>query len=83
MAKIMTTKEMSGYLKLHEITICKYAAQGKIPAIRIGRSEDSIKRLLIDGWEAVKGSLIKNARENEKDDRISVVYNYPIFKVQF
>lgn len=36
MAKIMTTKEVSEYLRLHEITICKYAAQGKIPAIRIG-----------------------------------------------
>ena len=35
LAKIMTTKEVSEYLKLHEITICKYAAQGKIPAIRI------------------------------------------------
>jgi hypothetical protein len=29
MAKIMTTKEVSEYLKLHEITIYKYAAQGK------------------------------------------------------
>ena len=33
----MTTKEVSEYLKLHQITICKYAAQGKIPARRIGR----------------------------------------------
>jgi len=37
MAEIMTTKEMAAYLKLHEITICKYAADGVIPAIRIGR----------------------------------------------
>ncbi len=36
LAKIMTTKEVSEYLKLHEVTICKHAAQGKIPAIRIG-----------------------------------------------
>jgi excisionase family DNA binding protein len=34
-AHIMTTKELSQYLKLHEITICKYASAGKIPAIRI------------------------------------------------
>ena len=33
----MTTRELAGYLKLHEITICKYAANGQIPAIRIGR----------------------------------------------
>lgn len=37
MAEIMTTQEMAKYLKLHEITICKLAADGKIPAVRIGR----------------------------------------------
>ena len=37
MAKILTTKEISKYLKLHELTICKYAAQGKIPGVQIGR----------------------------------------------
>jgi excisionase family DNA binding protein len=37
MPNIMTTKELARYLKLHEITISKYAAEGKIPAIRIGR----------------------------------------------
>jgi excisionase family DNA binding protein len=37
MSEIMTTKEMAAYLKLHEITICKYAAEGVIPAVRIGR----------------------------------------------
>jgi excisionase family DNA binding protein len=37
MALMMTTREIAAYLKLHEITVCKYAAQGKIPAIRIGR----------------------------------------------
>ena len=37
MAQILTTKEMARYLKLHEITVAKYAAKGEIPAIRIGR----------------------------------------------
>jgi len=36
MPHIMTTKELAKYLKLHQITICKNAAQGKLPAIRIG-----------------------------------------------
>ena len=49
MAKIMTTNEVSEYLKLHEITICKYAAQGKIPAIRIGRVWRFDKDV-IDDW---------------------------------
>jgi len=37
MAEIMTTKGLAAYLKLHKITICKYAATGEIPARRIGR----------------------------------------------
>jgi excisionase family DNA binding protein len=32
----MTTKDLAKYLKLHEITIGKFAAKGLIPAIRIG-----------------------------------------------
>ena len=45
----MTTKELSRYLKLHEITICKYAAVGKIPAFRIGRVWRFDKDV-IDDW---------------------------------
>lgn len=37
MSEIMTTREIAKYLKLHEITVCKYAAEGKIPSVRIGR----------------------------------------------
>jgi excisionase family DNA binding protein len=37
MAEIMTTKEIAEYLRLHQITVCKYAAEGEIPAIRVGR----------------------------------------------
>jgi excisionase family DNA binding protein len=53
MPEIMTTKEMAQYLKLHEITVCKYAAQAKIPAIRIGRvwrfDKDAIDRWIGEG----------------------------------
>ncbi len=37
MPEIMTTKELAKYLRLHEITICKHAAEGKIPAVRVGK----------------------------------------------
>jgi excisionase family DNA binding protein len=33
----MTTKEIAEYLKLHEITICKYVKEGLIPAFLVGR----------------------------------------------
>jgi len=49
MADIMTTKEIAEYLKLHPITICKYAKEGKIPAIRIGRVWRFDKKA-IDKW---------------------------------
>ena len=49
MVKIMTTNEVSEYLKLHEITICKYAAEGQIPAFRIGRICQFDKDV-IDDW---------------------------------
>jgi excisionase family DNA binding protein len=35
--EIMTTKEVADYLRLHEVTVCKYATENKIPHVRIGR----------------------------------------------
>ena len=53
MPEIMTTKELANYLKLHQITICKYAGEGKIPAIRIGRmwrfDKEAIDRWISEG----------------------------------
>ena len=53
MPKIMTTREIAKYLKLHEITISKYAAAGKIPAFRIGRvwrfDKETIDRWITSG----------------------------------
>jgi len=57
MAEIMTTRELAEYLKLHEITICKYAAQGQIPAIRIGRS-----------WRFDKERIDKWIRKGQKNN---------------
>ena len=53
MKEILTTKDMAKYLKLHEITICKYAAAGLIPGVRIGRvwrfERETIDKWLTDG----------------------------------
>ena len=57
MPQIMTTKELAKYLKLHGITICKYAVQGRIPAIRIGRvwrfDKDAIDKWIAEGTPPV------------------------------
>ena len=53
LAKIMTAKEVARYLKVHELTIYKYAAQGKIPATRVGNvwrfNKEAIDRWLAQG----------------------------------
>lgn len=36
MGKILTTRELAEYLKLTEVTIYKYANEGKIPGFKIG-----------------------------------------------
>jgi excisionase family DNA binding protein len=58
MSKIMTTREVSEYLKLHEITVCKYAKEGKLPAIRIGRvwrfDKDALDACISSGEISVK-----------------------------
>lgn len=54
MPEIMTTKEIAKYLRLHEITVGKYAAEGKIPAIRIGRVWRFDKEA-VDRWISGEG----------------------------
>jgi excisionase family DNA binding protein len=67
MPEIMTTKQVAKYLKLHEITICKYAAEGKIPAIRIGRvwrfDKGAIDRWIAEGTAPVGRGESKDAGE--------------------
>ena len=55
MPEIMTTREISKYLRVHQITICKYAAQGVIPAIRVGRVW-RFDREAIDKWISEGGN---------------------------
>jgi excisionase family DNA binding protein len=65
LAQIMTTKEMAEYLKLHEITICKYAGEGRIPAIRIGRVWRFDKDV-IDDWIARGQSTPEVVKDTSK-----------------
>lgn len=68
MTEIMTTKELAAYLRLHEITICKYASQGRIPAIRIGRvwrfDKDAIDRWIAGEQDNKKS---KKGKKSSKD----------------
>ena len=50
MAKLLNTKELAEYLKLTEVTIYKYANEGKIPGAKVGSrwrfDKDHIDELL-------------------------------------
>jgi excisionase family DNA binding protein len=37
MAQTMNTRQVAEYVRLHEPAVSKYAAQGRIPAVRIGK----------------------------------------------
>jgi len=37
MEKLLTVKELSEYLRVTEVTIWKYAQEGKLPGFKIGR----------------------------------------------
>lgn len=70
MAQIMTTKQLAKYLKLHEITICKYAVQGKIPAIRIGRvwrfDKEAIDKWIAEGTPPANKADSEGGKRREK-----------------
>lgn len=61
MGKILTTKELAEYLKLTEVTIYKYANEGKIPGFKIGSrwrfDKDQIDDLLKNEEEVIAESI--------------------------
>ena len=65
MPQIMTTRELAAYLKLHPITICKYAEKGVIPSKRIGRVWRFDKEA-IDAWVGGSQTEIKIGERSPK-----------------
>jgi excisionase family DNA binding protein len=70
MPQIMTTKELAKYLKLHEITICKNAVEGKLPGIRIGRvwrfDKEAIDKWIAEGTSPANKAGSKEAGKGAK-----------------
>jgi excisionase family DNA binding protein len=66
----MTTKELTNYLKIHEITVCKYAAESKIPAIRIGKvwrfDKDAVDKWIREGTPPLNKAGSKEAGKGAK-----------------
>ncbi len=36
--EIMTVKEVAGFLRLKEATVCRLASEGKLPGVKVGKS---------------------------------------------
>ena len=47
--KIMTLREVAGYLGLHVMTVYKLTREGRVPAAKIG-GQWRFKRDVLDGW---------------------------------
>jgi excisionase family DNA binding protein len=61
--EIMTAKEVADYLKLHPLTVHRYAREGKIPAFKIG-TDWRFHKKYIDKW--IKEKLAYNVQGKER-----------------
>ena len=77
LANIMTTQDVAKYLKLHPITICKFAGEGKIPGVQIGRVWRFDKEV-IDRWiggrqpeisDQIRRTIIQKKSRNKRASR--------------
>jgi excisionase family DNA binding protein len=57
--KILTTKELAEYLKLTEVTIYKYANEGKIPGFKIGSRWRFDKEKIDDLLNSENGDMMQ------------------------
>jgi excisionase family DNA binding protein len=58
-SKILTTKELAEYLKLTEVTIYKYANEGKIPGFKIGSRWRFDKEKIDDLLKCEESEVVK------------------------
>jgi excisionase family DNA binding protein len=60
--EIMTAKDVASYLRVHLLTVHRYAREGKIPAFKIG-TDWRFHKKYIDKW--IKGKLSYGPRNKE------------------
>jgi excisionase family DNA binding protein len=63
MARIVTTRELANYLKLTQVTIYKYANEGKVPGFKVG----SRWRFDLDEIDHLMKRGLHSFRETPKD----------------
>ena len=61
--EILTAKEVAEYLKIHPLTVHKYAREGKIPAFKIG-TDWRFHKKYIERW--IKEKSVYNLEDKER-----------------
>lgn len=64
---IMTAQEVAQYLRLDKATIYRLAQEGRIPAVKVGRTW-RFKKELIDEW--FRRQLTQNSRSGEAAPKV-------------
>jgi len=62
--EILTAKEVAEYLKIHLLTVHRYAREGKIPAFKIG-TDWRFHKKYIARWIREKSSYQPETEENK------------------
>ena len=62
--EILTAKEVAEYLKIHLLTVHRYAREGKIPAFKIG-TDWRFHKKYIERWIREKSSCQPETEENK------------------
>src|SRR2546427_12307314 len=56
--RLMTVKELAAYLNLNERTVLKLAAEGPLPAVKVG-NQWRVPRAMVDAWVADPNARIR------------------------
>ena len=65
MREILTAKEVAEYLKIHPLTVHRYAREGKIPAFKIG-TDWRFHKKYIERWIKERSSYSLQVKERRK-----------------
>jgi excisionase family DNA binding protein len=63
---VLTTREVADYLRIHPITLIRYAREGKIPAFKIGK-EWRFHKKYITRWLKARLTSTLEIKEHKKD----------------
>lgn len=77
MARILTVKELSDYLKLSDLSICRLASSGKLPGFKIGDSWQFDMDEILELINEVEGVIRENGAMSQCEGQADNRDKYP------